>query len=85
MKRLCMFAVLLACFLLGCGTKSAREAAGMLQANLRNGLVDDTAERSRRLADITNLNTRMLVDDWDAVWMYERTSSLTIYKTHIGR
>lgn len=81
MKRLCMFGVFLACFLLGCEAKSVP----MLQADLRNGLVDESDERSRRLAHISNLNTRMLVDDWDACWMYERTSSLTSYKTHIGR
>ncbi|HDZ22703.1 hypothetical protein LCGC14_0644630 [marine sediment metagenome] len=81
MKRLCMFGVLLACFLLGCEAPSEK----MLQANLSNGLVDESDERSRRLSHISNLNTRMLVDDWDFVWMYERTSSLTLYKTHVGR
>ncbi|MHC4562747.1 MAG: hypothetical protein ACYS8X_08265 [Planctomycetota bacterium] len=56
-----------------------------MDATLRNGLVDSEAQRDRRVRNITNLQTRMLVDDWDAFWSYERSSGLTPYIVHVGR
>ena len=60
------------------------EAGSLLEANLHNGLLDDTGARSRRYDNIQNLNTRMLVDDWDRAWLFGRSSMLTPYIVRVG-
>jgi len=55
-----------------------------LAATGTQGLLDSTDQRNRRHANIDNVNTRMLVDDWDMFWLYERSSSLTPYIVHVG-
>lgn len=60
------------------------ESGSLLKANWKNGLLDDTATRSRRYDNIQNLNTRMLVDDWDRAWLFGRSSMLTPYIVRVG-
>jgi len=57
----------------------------MLEANGKNGLIYETAARARRNDHIENLNKRMLVDDWDRLWLYERSSMLNPYVVRVGR
>ncbi len=60
------------------------ESGSLLEANMKNGLLDDSATRSRRYDNIKNLNTRMLVDDWDRAWLFGRSSMLTPYVVRVG-
>ena len=49
------------------------------------GMLDTKAERQRRINYINNLNSRMIVDDWDSFWLYERSNTLTPYIARTGR
>ena len=87
MKKLLLLLVLafIGC-IIGCHQSSdeAHAEGYLLRATGDNGLMDSTIQRQRRIDAINNLNKRMLIDDWDAVWNYERTSRLTYYQAHIG-
>jgi outer membrane lipoprotein-sorting protein len=45
---------------------------------------ETAAQRNRRIAGITDINARMMVEDWDHIWLYERSSSLTEWHPHVG-
>jgi hypothetical protein len=45
---------------------------------------ESASERNRRIAGITNMNMRMAVEDWDHIWLYERSSQLTEWHPHVG-
>ena len=47
-------------------------------------LTESRAERSRRIDQITELQMKMLVDDWDYIWLYERSTSNTQWHTWVG-
>lgn len=47
-------------------------------------LTESAAERNTRYRDITQLNARMAVEDWDYLWLYERESMLTQWHPHAG-
>ena len=48
------------------------------------GLTDSRAERSRRIEQITELQMKMLVDDWDYLWLYERNSRMSEWHYRVG-
>ncbi len=64
-----------------------RQVAGSdgLSANYTQGLMEGTSQRHRRIKYINNVNTRMLVDDWDMIWLQESSIRLTPYIIHVGR
>ena len=70
MKRICSLLVLCVCF------------AALLTGCA--GLVDSGPERYSRAKQINDLQMRMLVDDWDYFWLYERSSYLTKYHPRVG-
>ncbi len=85
MKRLLMLTVILASGLLaGCREPSDAAHSSLLQANGRNGLAEEAEVRYRRLDNIDNLNRRMMVDDWDDLWLYRRSSMLTRHLVRVG-
>lgn len=43
------------------------------------GLVDSHQERKRRYKTITQLQSRMIIDDWDYFWLADRPSYLTTW------
>jgi len=47
-------------------------------------LNQDSKERQRRMANISDLQMRMLVDDWDHIWLMERNSRLTQWHPMVG-
>ncbi len=47
-------------------------------------LVESRQERNTRIADICNLQARMLVEDWDYLWLAERNSYLTQWHPRVG-
>jgi len=49
-----------------------------------SGVVDDYDDRVRRYEQINNFQTRMAVDDWDYIWLYERNSNLTEWSPRVG-
>ena len=48
------------------------------------GLTDSLEERERRYSQITDLQLRMLVDDWDYVWLMDQNSNLTEFHPRVG-
>ena len=49
-----------------------------------SGVVDTYDDRVRRYKQINNFQTRMIVDDWDYIWLYERSSNLSEWNPRIG-
>ena len=47
-------------------------------------LTESANESNRRLAIITDLNVRMMVDDLQAIWLYDRVSRLTEWHPRVG-
>jgi hypothetical protein len=60
-------------------TSDPLAAAGLV------GVMDTQGQRQRRIDYINNLHGRMITDDWDAFWLYERSSHLTPYIARTGR
>ncbi len=58
--------------------------AGMFAGCSVGSVMDTEAQRDRRIEQITDLQMRMLVDDWDYFWLYERNSMLTQWHTRVG-
>ena len=86
MKTLCLLlALAIGMSVIGCHQTSqeAMTEGYLLRASGDNGVSDSDIQRQRRIDAINNLNKRMLVDDWDAFWLYERTSRLTYYSALI--
>ena len=48
------------------------------------GLVNSSADRERQYRQINNIQARMFVDDWDAIWLYEKNSGLTQWHPRVG-
>ena len=70
MRRICLLIVLCACF--------TALLAGC------SGVADSGAERYSRAKQINDLQMRMLVDDWDYFWLYDRNTYLTKYHPRVG-
>ena len=47
-------------------------------------LVETPEERHRRIMHITDLQMKMLVEDWDYFWLYERSSGMTQWHPWAG-
>ncbi len=47
-------------------------------------LTETAQQRKRRYRQITDLETRMMVEDWDTIWLYERSSGATQWHPWIG-
>ena len=84
MRKLLMVLVLMMSGLVA-GCQQQRGDSGDLSATGSQGLLDSTDQRNRRLRYIENVNSRMLIDDWDMVWLQERGSRLSPYITYVGR
>ena len=87
MKTLCLLVALaIGMSVIGCHQTSqeAMSDGYLLRASGGNGVTDSDIQRQRRIDGINNLNKRMLVDDWDAFWLYERSSRLSYYSTLIS-
>ena len=48
------------------------------------GMVDTPQEREIRYAQITNLELRGFVDDWDYLWLYDRNNQMTYWHPRVG-
>jgi hypothetical protein len=96
MKNILILCVLLAGLLVACDYgKTDEQIKASEEQELRDGdplaaagqvgMLDTAAQRQRRLDYINNLNKRMIVDDWDTFWLYERSNTLTPYIARTGR
>lgn len=47
-------------------------------------LVDSSLEREFRIVQMDNFHNRMFIDDWDSIWLRERSSMLTYWTPHVG-
>jgi len=76
MKRLLVLTVLLAIalgmFMTGCSSKQPLTVA------------ETASEVKRRDARITNLQLRMLLEDWDYIWLYDRSAQTSRWHTWVG-
>lgn len=49
------------------------------------GMVDSPRERYVRYKNINEMRQRMLVDDWDYLWLMEQNEELSPYHAKFGR
>jgi len=48
------------------------------------GLVDTQADRHRRFRQMSNLHARMIVDEWDYIWLCDHSSNMTQWHPRVG-
>ena len=84
MRKLLIVLVVMVSGLAACSPQHRDRSAG-LSASGSEGLVDSTSQRYRRIGYIDTVNSRMLVDDWDALLLNERSTRLTSHILYIGR
>jgi hypothetical protein len=78
MRHILLTATLLLslCWITGCGEGVSTQKSG--------GLVDNAAQRRRRIAAINDVHMRQLQDDWDLFWLYDENLNLSQWETHVG-
>ncbi len=47
-------------------------------------VTETRTERKRRISQINDLQLRMLVEDWDYLWLYERNAATTQWNPWVG-
>ena len=47
-------------------------------------MTEPREERNRRLSQISDLQMKMLVEDWDYLWLYERNTGMTRWCPWVG-
>jgi len=47
-------------------------------------VTEDVGARKRRISQVNDLQMRMLTEDWDYFWLYERNTSLTQWHPRVG-
>lgn len=56
-----------------------------LAAVLAGCTLDETrAEHGRRLLQITDVQLRMLVEDWEEFWLYDKSTTLSRWHVRVG-
>ena len=83
MRKLLIALVLMISGLVGCCPKGA--GGDTIGANCSDGLVDSADQRCRRIRYIDTVQNRMLVDDWDMVWLNDRSTRLSHHFIYVGR
>lgn len=48
-------------------------------------LVDSPAEQRALARNVPNIQSKQFVDDWNYLWLYERSSSLSEWHPYVGR
>ena len=79
-KCFCLILLVLVSFAaVGCN-----EEPELMASPIGRGMVDNPQERNLRIAIISNLQTRMLLDDWDELWFYDTNLKLTRWAIQVG-
>lgn len=47
-------------------------------------MTETAAQRNRRVSQITDLQMRMLVEDWDYLWLYEHNTQMSQWHPWVG-
>jgi hypothetical protein len=47
-------------------------------------VMETPTQRCQRHGSITELNLRMMGDDWDSIWLYDHNSQLSRWHPYIG-
>jgi len=58
-------------------------AAGFLLTGCAT-VVESPDVRNRRTKEISDLQMRMMVEDWDYIWLYERNTGMTQWHPWVG-
>jgi hypothetical protein len=58
--------------------------ASMIWAGAGCTPTETSAQRERRISQITDLQMRMAVEDWDYIWLYEKNSGCTQWHPWVG-
>ena len=53
--------------------------------NADHGLLNNKQERHARMSLINDIQARQLQDDWDYIWLYDRSSHLSRWHARAGR
>ncbi len=53
--------------------------------NADHGLGHNKQDRKARISLINDIQARQLQDDWDYIWLYDRSSHLSYWQTRAGR
>ena len=63
-------------------------AVGLASLGCKSGdrltVTETVGEVKRRDAQITNVQLRMLLEDWDYFWLYDRSSRMSPWHTQVG-
>lgn len=79
-KCFCLILLVLVSFAaVGCD-----DDANIMSSPIGCGMVSDARTRNMRVAAISNLQTRMLLDDWDELWFYDTNLKLTQWAVNVG-
>lgn len=80
MKRiLFVFVTLVGSLFFGCSNPVRGYHVG------KSNPVETPAERNSRITQINALHGRMIVDDWDYLWLFDRSTNLTEWSSRVGR
>ena len=60
------------------------EGDEMIPSTAGCGMVDDAQSRNLRVSAISNLQNRMLLDDWDELWFYDTNLKMTQWAVNVG-
>jgi hypothetical protein len=79
MKRLILLMMLfVGALAAGCETERALSPSG------GRGLADTQQERLQRVRSIQDVHMRMLTDDWDMIWLFDRNVRLSEWHVIVG-
>jgi hypothetical protein len=79
-KCFCLILLILVSFAsVGC-----EDQPELMPPGLGRGMVNTPQERDVRVATIGNIQTRMILDDWDEIWFYDTNLKLTQWAVSVG-
>ena len=58
--------------------------ATTILAGCTGPLAESRADRSRRIKQITEMERRLIVEDWDVIWLNDRPTYLTQWHPRLG-
>ena len=80
-KCFCLILLLLVSFAaVGCN----EEGSELTPSTAGCGMVEDAQSRNLRVSSISNLQNRMILDDWDELWFYDTNLKMTQWAVNVG-
>ena len=79
-KCFCLILFILVSFaIVGCESQP-----DLLEPGFGRGMVETPYQRDIRVSTVNNLQTRMILDDWDELWFYDTNLKLTQWAIDVG-